>query len=444
MSEEKRRSFNAWMYVIVYAIVGLLGGVALDTLATFLSASESTAVLAASMSIFLGIGFAGGAGLILFIPKVGYKVIISAACLICMAGLFLVTTVNSLAVVAICSALIFVGVCLFDAVLPPVLSCYSNEKNKDIVFSTALWTNTAGMALATFFGGSLISTRFANRLGLTFAEAKALTADLSALTELQHTAYVAAHKDVLLAFIAVAVLALIPTLLMKTKPEDYRASEKKEKTGFRDIVKLFSSKFILLWVLYNFLIRFGASLITPYFSIFLTNLGIDRATVSGLVSAQYAAMVLCIIISPIVIRKLGRVVTIGGMALISIPFIFIIANGSAFGSSMTLAVGIGLFLRSGAMNMAMPAQQALPMELVPNEMRPAYASVIFLSSAAAQIIAGSFATWFFNNVPNGYSVAYYITGAIYASAAIMLLVVFTKKYNKPSIKPEKEREVELA
>lgn len=437
MKESKRKTFNAWMFVVVYAIVGLLGGVSLDTLATYLSASKETASLAASMSIFMGVGFFGAAIVLLFVPKVGYKIIISGACIISIAGLYLVTVTSSNTLLFILSSLLFVGVCLFDAVLPPILSCYTNDKNKNLIFSTALWTNVLGMAAATFGGGELIIGRFASRLGLAKDQAKALSANVDALNSAQSVAYIQAHKDVLLGFIVVAIAALIPVLLMKQKPEDYRDIEKKEHKPLgekaKEILRVFSSKYVVLWIVYNFMIRFGASLITPYFSVFLSKMGIARNIVSWLVSAQYLAMVIFLLISPILIKKMGRVVCIGGMAFLSIPFMLIIANGAAFGSGMVVAVGSALFLRSGFMNAANTATQSLPMEFVSKELRPAYSSVIFISSGLAQIVSGLIAKpLLFMKYENGYSIAYYITGAIYIVAAVMLLVVFTKKYNRPS------------
>ncbi len=109
----------------------------------------------------------------------------------------------------------------------------------------------------------------------------------------------------------------------------------------------------------------------------------------------------------------------------------IIANGAAFGAYKVLAVGVGLFLRSGFMNASQPVQQSLPMEFVGKELRPAYSSVIFVVQGAAQFIAGGLGMKFLFSRPDGYTIAYYVTASIYIVASIMLLTVFYKRYNRP-------------
>ncbi|WP_297408087.1 MFS transporter, partial [uncultured Cetobacterium sp.] len=161
-------------------------------------------------------------------------------------------------------------------------------------------------------------------------------------------------------------------------------------------------------------------------------------TTSALISYQYFSMVIFIMVSPWIVKYIGRVMTLGGLALVSIPFMLIIANGAAFGSHMVIAVGLGLFLRSGFMNAAQPVQQALPMEFVTKEARPAYNAVIYVVQGLGQVIAGLIGKEFIFNLPNGYGKAYYITGTIYVIASILLLVIYTKKYNRPSQKENEE------
>lgn len=429
MEMQKRSIFNSWMFIIAYIFMGVLGGVALDTMVTFLDASAATKGIAASMSIIMGIGFYGGAALLLIVPKLGYKKVLAFSPIAFIGGTFLITKSSSVMLVAIAASVIMIGVCMFDAILSPFLSCYTTEENREKIFSTTLWTNILGMIVGTWSGGKLISHRFASRLGVGYAEAKVLTEKIADFNPTQLQAYVGAHKDALLIYAIVAAMTLIPILLIKEIPQDYRKVKKetKEKMNW----KAFLNKYIVLFVLFAFLIRLGASLITPYFSVFLSRMGIDRATISSLISYQYFAMVMFIFVSPWIVKKLGRVVSLGGLALVSIPFMLIIANGAAFGSHMVMAVGTGLFLRSGFMNAAMPVQQALPMEFVSKEARPAYNAVIYVAQGIAQVVAGVLGKQFIFSLQNGYAKAYYVTGVIYIIASVILLVVFTKKYNRP-------------
>lgn len=441
MDFEKRAKRNSWMFIIAYIFMGVLGGVAMDTMVTFLDASTATKGIAASMSIIMGVGFYGGALILLIIPKIGYKKTLIISPIAFILGMLLITKFKSVPVVAISASIVMIGVCMFDAILSPFLTCFTTEENREKVFSTTLWTNTAGMIVGTWSGGKLIAYRFAQRLGISYDQARALTEKIKSFDPVQLQAYIAAHRDALLMYIIVAILCLIPILFIKEIPTDYRSAKtkkKKEKLNW----SAFLNKYIVLFVVFAFLIRLGASLITPYFSVFLSRMGIDRATTSSLISYQYFAMVIFMIISPWIVKRIGRVTSLGGLALLSIPFMLVIANGAAFGAHMVLAVGLGLFFRSGFMNAALPVQQSLPMEFVTKDARPAYNSVIYIVQGFAQVIAGIIGETFIFGLPNGYGKAYYVTAVIYTIASVMLLVVYTKKYNRVPKKQESQVAVE--
>ncbi|CAM2919905.1 MFS transporter [Hathewaya histolytica] len=434
MEFDKRSKFNSWMFIIAYIFMGILSGVALDTMVTFLDASTATKEIAASMSIIMGVGFYGSAALLLIISRLGYKKVLIFSPIAFIIGTFLLTKSQSVAIIAVAASVIMISICMFDAILSPFLSCYTSEENREKIFSTTLWTNIVGMVFGTWSGGKLIANRFASRLGIGYNEAKGLTEKIAEFNPSQLQAYIGAHRDALLLYAIFAVMAIIPLFLIKEIPEDYRKvkKDKKEKINWN----AFLNKYIILFVVFSFMVRLGAALITPYFSVFLSRMGIDRATISSLISYQYFAMVLFIFVSPWVVKKIGRVTTLGGLALISIPFMLIIANGAAFGSHMVMAVGIGLFLRSGFMNASQPVQQALPMEFVTKEARPAYNAVIYVAQGLAQVVAGVLGKQFIFKLPNGYGKAYYVTAVIYTIASIMLIVVFTKKYNRPQVEKE--------
>lgn len=438
MNWERRAKFNSWMFIFSYIVMGVLSGVALDTMVTFLDGSTVTQGIAASMSIIMGIGFYGGAVMLLIIPKFGYKKVLACSPIAFILGMILITKIKSVAIVAISASIVMIGVCMFDAILAPYLTCYTTEENREKIFSTTLWTNIAGMIVGTWSGGLLITYRFGKRLGISYDQAKVLTEKIKSFTPIELQAYLGGHKDVLLIFAVIAILCLLPILLIKEIPEDYKKIKKQNTTNEKKNWKAFLNKYIVMFVVFAFLIRLGASLITPYFSVFLSRMGIDRATTSALISYQYFSMVIFIMISPWIVKYIGRVMTLGGLALVSIPFMLIIANGAAFGSHMVIAVGLGLFLRSGFMNAAQPVQQALPMEFVTKEARPAYNAVIYVVQGLGQVIAGLIGKEFIFNLPNGYGKAYYITGTIYVIASILLLVIYTKKYNRPSQKENEE------
>lgn len=424
--ELKRFHFNSWIFIISYAFMGIMAGVAFDVLVTFLQ--QVNISTASSFSSFMGMSNFVCAAILILAPKLGYKKIIITGPIMTIVALLAISFMDVSFIYPVATLAILVGVALFDVVLPPYLAAYTTEKERTKVFSRAMYINVIGMALATWFGGTVIVSRFASRLKISSSQASTLTENIKGMTSHQLHEFILAQRDVLLMFVVIATLSLIPLLFIKEKKEDYY-EETKEKKAFD--WSIFKNKYVVLWLVYFALIRFGASLICPYFSVFLNNeLGISRATTSHLVSYQYFAMVIFLLISPWVVKKLGNVIALGGLALLSIPFMLIIANGTVFGSGMVLAVGAALFFRSGFMNCANPIMNSLPMEFVSKNARPAYNSLIFVAGGVTSIIAGQFTKLFLFKIPGGYSKAYYITAVIYVLSSVLLIVVYNKKYNR--------------
>jgi len=428
MSQDvKRLKYNSWMFVVTYIFMGIVSGALFDALVTFLQlASPETAK---SFASFMGAATFLAAGMMFFAPKIGYKKIMAVGPIASIIALLLINYSTNTMLLAVATLALNIGVTLFDVVLPPYLAAYTTPENRAKFFSTAIWTNVAGMVVGTYAGGPVIVSRFASRMGISYSTAKTLTENVDGFTAVQTAAYTSAHKDFLLMFVVISVLALIPILMVKEVKEDYKTvTKEKQKFDW----SIFSNKYVILFLVYTVFIRFGASLICPYFSVFLGKLGIDRSTVSKLVTSQYAAMVIFMIISPYIIKKIGQVKTLGWLSLASIPFMLIIANGNLFGSAVAVAVGVALFLRSGFMNATNPVTSSLPMEFVSKDLRPAYNSVIFVVQGLMQILAGMFTKGFLFKTDAGYSIAYYITAVLYVIACVLLLAVFTKKYNRSS------------
>ena len=158
----KRYNWNNWAYIISYIFMGLLSGVAFDALVTFLQ--QVSLETAKSFSSYMGYSTFLGAIMLLLAPKIGYKKLIITGPIMVVGALVAIPYVHVSFIYPVATLLVLTGVTLFDIVLPPYFTAYTTPENRQFVFSTAIWTNVAGMALATFFGGSLIVSRFASRI----------------------------------------------------------------------------------------------------------------------------------------------------------------------------------------------------------------------------------------------------------------------------------------
>ena len=245
-----------------------------------------------------------------------------------------------------------------------------------------------------------------------------------------------ALEDVLIITGLVTLLSILPILFIHEKKEDYAAvkEETEQKQSLRerarDIISVLFRKDALMYLLYWALISFAMGLFTSYYTVFLNrNLHIDKATASLLVSISYAAIVLFMLFTPYVVKKLGTVGTICFTVLLSVPFMLIIANGDRFGKAMIPMVGIGLFMRAGLANLGSPAESSLSMMIAPKHLRPAFTSVVNFMAGIVSIVSGNFTGKFLFATQEGYRSAYYIAAALYFLAALVMVTLF-QKYNR--------------
>lgn len=231
----------------------------------------------------------------------------------------------------------------------------------------------------------------------------------------------------------VGILALIPAFMIKEEKSDYSDTSKervslKEKAS--EICRILLSKSAVTYLIYWSLISFAMGLFTSYYTVYLNrNLHIDKATSSLLVSISYLSIVIFMILSPYVVKRLGKVVTIFLTVSLSVPFMLIIASGDSFGNLMIPVVGTALFMRAGLANLCTPAESALTMAIVPKSLRPAFTSLINFLAGIISIISGNFTGQILFTSQEGYRTAYYIAAALYALAAVIMLLGL-KKYNR--------------
>ncbi|MFL0267018.1 MFS transporter [Candidatus Clostridium radicumherbarum] len=432
---KKRESFNSLMFIILYCFIGVLNGVLFDVLMTFLQLTSSE--IANSFSSFLGIASFIGACLIFLVPKTGYKKLMLLGPIVAAASLLIIIFSNEVFIKSISVLLLITGLTLFDVILGPYLSSYTNASNRTLYFTAAFYTNVVGCLLGTLTGGPLIVSFFAKKLNIAFEAAKVLTSKVSSLSFMQRTVYIEAHKNVLIFFVFILVISIIPILLIRESKEDYRKIQQEEKTKFN--INAFFSKSALIFLAYMIICKIAVSLIVPYVSIYLGTLGINRASISFIMTAQYFAILLIMPFAPYLIKKLGQINMLAWCCLAAVPFMFIIGYGGIPGMSVVAVISASLFFRSGLINATSPVFSSLPMELVDKEYRPAYSSIIFISQGIAQTITGLFAKnmLFSNNL--GYGKAYFIAGVLFAAAQLILLTNF-RSLNVNILTGSKQRE----
>ncbi len=432
-----RNTWNISMFIISFIVSNLVSGVIYDTYINYLQ--EVSLSVATSFWAFYGYATFISAFILVFIPKIGYKKLLVFSSIACSVAMISVITLNSVTIFYTTTLLALVGIQLHYVMLSPYVATYTNSRNKINWYTRAYYMGYVGYFLTTFLGGAITVKLFSLRAGETYARAKVLTKYVADMTPSMKSAYLQGNKDFLLITAIISLLAIIPVVLIKEDKSDYSFNENKIKKSMtesgKEIFRAVIGRDSIIYIIYWAMISFGMGLFSSYYTVFLNrNLHIDKVTSSQLVSLSYLAIVVFMLFTPIVVKKYGQIITLGGVALISIPFMLIIANGDKFGNYTVPVVGVSLFIRSGLMNLSSPVDSSLSMELVPDKHRPAYASALNFVAGLASIASGLFTGKVLFVTQEGYRIAYYIAAFIYIIACVLLLVGLWK-YNR-SIKTE--------
>lgn len=432
--DRKRYVWNIWMFIMSFTLSNLISGVIYDTYVNYLQ--EVARPVATSFWSYYGYATFISAIMVLLVSKIGYKWTLLFCPITSFGALIAILYLDIPVLYQVMTVLSLVGLQLHYAILGPYIAAYTTVENKTLWYSRTYWIGYTGWALTTYLGGYLTVSRFASRIDNSFSEAQSLTKYIETLTPNLKSLYIKANGDVLLMTAIVAGISLIPVLLIREKREDYHSQKTESKESLKGKVitmfKAISNKYVLAYVIYWALINFGMGLFTPYYTVFLNrNLHIDRSTASLLVSISYLAMVIFIMFTPKVVKKLGQIVTLAGVLILSIPFMIIIANGNKFGVLMIPVVGISLFIRCGLANLGGPIDSSLPMEIVEKDVRPAMSSIVNIVAGLMSIVAGKYTGTYLFLDQSGYKTGYYIAACLYVVGSIILMMIFMKNYNKP-------------
>ena len=435
----KRWKYNCAIFIISYIFMGMVTGITNDSYISYLNLTVPDVVKALPM--YASIGTFIMAMMLLLVHRIGYKKIIVLAPVVLVGALLCcIYSRNTLSII-FANILVQIGAGLYDFMYPLMFTSYTPKEERTKMFARVMYCNIISQSILTFFNGKIVVWKFAKSLGVNYDKASILSENAKTLTATQLEAYASSYRFVLWIALGLTICSFICLLFLKERVEDYRETQEEmaeRKSEKKFDFKVFANKYVIMWVVAVSIIRFGALLAIPFFPIYLNNfLHISRGTVSTIITFQSLAMVLGFFATPHIEKKLGSIVTISLTTILCIPLMLVMANGAMFGANVAWIIGGVLFLRSGLANTSGPIQGSLPLTFVPKNLVPAYSSFIMVANAAVGIVAGIFAKNVLLKTDAGYGTAYYITSALYFTASIILLVVFTKKYNRGS-EPEKE------
>lgn len=431
---EKRERRNLILFIISYVINNLASGFLYDTYINYLQ--EVSLSIATSFWAFYGYATFISAGIIILVPKIGYKKLLLCCSLFTSTAFFCAVYTNTDFFLYIATLLALTGVQLHFIMLAPFISIYTeNMSGKEIKWYTrAYYMGYVGYLAATYIGGVSVVYTFSKLGKLTFKEGKYITKFIMEMPSELYELYIMGNKQVLFIMGVLCVLALIPIILIQEKREDYKKEEivdsRPLKEKILENIKVLFNRNARIYLIYWTLVSFAMGLFTSYYTVYLNRvLHIDKVTSSLLVSISYLAIIVFMFFTPLAVRKFGEVGTIFLTMILTCPFMILIGNADKFGSLMIPIVGTSLFFRAGLANLSSPADSSLSMKIVPKEMRPAYTAVINFLAGFISVLSGIYTGKVLFKSLDGYRYAYFIAAVLYFIAALVIYLGL-KKYNR--------------
>lgn len=186
----------------------------------------------------------------------------------------------------------------------------------------------------------------------------------------------------------------------------------------RGLANTAAQRAVLNLLVYSTFIGIGAGLVTPYFNVFLSNkLGVDSAVVGLILSFSQGATGIAGLIAPILANRFGKVATVVGTQLASIPFLLLVAL-----PPNVYVVAFALFMRSALMNMSNPVASTFSMEVVDADRRGKVSSLMRIADNLTRAVSAAIAGWIMANW--NYEIPYFFTAVLYLMASVVYYRAF--------------------
>ena len=290
------------------------------------------------------------------------------------------------------------GQSLFQIAAAPFLTEHSTPRERTHLFSA-------------FFASALLAGVFGNALG------GALPVWVRALVP--GTSWFVAYRVVLLAGGVCAAATALPLLALRGLAEEKRAQDAPAPPAHetRKLVPI---------ALNAALIGCGAGLVIPFMNLYFKHrFECSSAQIGTFFSIAQVLTAIAALSAPAMARRFGKLRTAVASELLSLPFLV------TLGREQHLPVAVAAFwLRATFMQASTPLLQAFVMEVLPPELRARSTSLNNmlwnLGWAVSATLAGAIIARF------GYDVPFYMTAALYLTAALTFYHAFRGTKEAPT------------
>ena len=227
----------------------------------------------------------------------------------------------------------------------------------------------------------------------------------------------------LAASIVFMALSFIPMYMVK----EQKIERANTHSVTSDLLSIINDPNIRNLTIYRSLIGMGAGLTLPFFNVYLAEtLNATNEEISLVTTGSRVVLTIGTLLSPFLVRYLGRIKSIIVTQMLSIPTLIAIAWPGA----NLAAVTVIYWFRTALMNMSSPISTTLGMEIVPADKRATSSSTMQMADSLARSAAQVMGGWIMQNWGN--NIPYFFTCGIYLIATGFYYQSF-KQYDNPDI-----------
>ena len=227
----------------------------------------------------------------------------------------------------------------------------------------------------------------------------------------------------LAASIMFMALSFIPMYMVKEEKIERASSH----SVTSDLLSIINDPNIRNLTIYRSLIGMGAGLTLPFFNVYLVEtLNATNEEISLVTTGSRVVLTIGTLLSPFLVKYLGRIKSIIVTQMLSIPTLIAIAWPGA----NLAAVTVIYWFRTALMNMSSPISTTLGMEIVPADKRATSSSTMQMADSLARSAAQVMGGWIMQNWGN--NIPYFFTCGIYLIATGFYYQSF-KQYDNPDI-----------
>ena len=327
----------------------------------------------------------------LFLSRIGYKRSLLLGTSLQMFALLGWAFFTARTPLALASVLFGLGSSLIWISSSPFMVASSTARERTHLFSIQFGLNTLAGVIASLVGG-ILPRVFASLFDFPLEGA-------------------ATYRGILFVAGALCALSVIPISALRSHTKIPKGREKVgEIRPHRSIIgKLF---------LIELIVSLGAGLLMPFVNVFYkVRFSLPDHLLGGLFAASSLTMGLAVMLTPLLVDRMGKVKTIVLTQVLSLPFLVLM------GFSPIFAISAGSYLlRTALMNMNAPVLTAFAMGIVPGRLRPITSSLLVLAWnagwAASAFASGRLQTRV------GFSPIFLATGSLYLLTALLIYRFF--------------------